>query len=269
MSSQCGLCRQQKPLKRSHLLSAGLFKAVAQGHAPYDSAPIMMDIRRGTAVQSNDQARKPFLCGDCEQRFSARGESKVIAQCHRKDGEFLLCHALKAAPPSHVSSGRSIYYGDRLPAEVSAEAFQYFLLSIIWRASATDWPSSTGVVRGALGPYEEDVRRYLLGDFPVPDVVSISVYVNFEPNPTVLLAYPTISKTQLLGLRLRQHNLHIPGIRFIALVGRNVRKLNVGELQGSSGLPTFIEWWPTGTEFHHRLVRDVSGLQSKGKLATS
>lgn len=266
MSDLCGLCREQAELKRSHLLPAGLFKAVAQGHAPYDSAPVMMDVPKGTAVQTNDQARKPFLCGDCEHRFSAQSESHVISQCHRKDGEFRLRDALKAATPSHMSSGRAIYYGDQLPRGIDGEAFQYFVLSVLWRASATDWPSSTGVVRGALGPYEEDIRQYLLGEKPIPDAVSISVYVNFEPSPTVLLAYPTHSKTVLLGQKLTQHSLHIPGIRFIVLVGRNVRKLNVGELHARAGLPTFFEWWPTGTEFHRKLLQDVSGLQSKGKL---
>lgn len=226
-----------------------------------------MDIPGGTAVQSNDQARKPFLCTDCEQRFSRQGESHVISQCHRKDGEFRLRDALKKATPSYISSGRAIYYGDRLPAEIDGEAFQYFVLSVLWRASATEWPPSTGVVRGALGPYEEEIRRYLLGEVPIPDIVSVSVYVNFEPAPTVFLAYPTKDKTQLLGHRLTQHGLHIPGIRIITLVGRNVRNLNTGELHARADQPTFFEWRPTGTEFHRKLVRDVSGLQSKGKLA--
>lgn len=209
----------------------------------------------------------PFLCGDCEQRFSAMGESHVISQCHRKDGEFRLRDALKTATPSMMNSDRAIYYGCQLPAAVDGQAFQYFVLSVLWRASATDWPSSTGVVRGALGPYEEDVRRYLLGDLPTPDAVSISVYVNFEPSPTVFLAYPTHGKTNILGQRLVQHNLHIPGIRFIVLAGRNVQKLNAAEHNARAGLPTFFEWRPTGTEFNRKLIGDVAGLQSKGKLA--
>lgn len=174
---------------------------------------------------------------------------------------------LEAATPSHMSSGRAIYFGDHLPQAINGEAFQYFVMSVLWRASATDWPSSTGVARGGLGPYEEEVRKYLLGEQTIPDTVSVGVYVNFELSPTVFLAYPTHGKTVLMRQRLTQHNLHIPGIRFIVLVGRNVRNLNAGELYARAGLPTFFEWRPTGTEFHRKLVRDVSGLQSKGKLA--
>lgn len=263
----CGLCQSEAELKRSHLLPAGLFKAVAQGQAPHDNAPVLMDIKRGTAVQSNDQARKSFLCDDCEQRFSRQGEAHVISQGHRKDGEFQLRDTLQKAPPGHVSSGRAIYYGDSLPATIDAAAFQYFVLSVLWRASATDWPAYTGVKPHSLGPYEEPIRRYLLGEGPIPDTVSVSVYVNFETEPTVFLAYPTVAKTKLLGQRLTQHNLHIPGIRFIVLVGRNVRKLQTGALHAAAGIPTFFEWRPKGTDFHRKLVQDVAGTTAKGKLA--
>lgn len=266
MIGKCGLCQKQAALKKSHLLPAGLFKAVAQGHAPHDDAPVLMDIPKGVAVQSNDQARKPFLCDECEQLFSKNGESHVISQCHRKDGEFRLRDTLKQVSPSHVSSGRAIFY-DKLPYNIDSVAFLYFALSVLWRASATEWPKSTGVKFGALGRYEENIRLYLLGQAPVPDVLSVSVYVNFEPNPTVFLAYPTHGKNALQGRCFTQHSLHIPGIRFIVWIGRSGRGLNTGELQAQLGQLTFFEWRPSNTEFHERLGRDVAGLTAKGKLA--
>lgn len=262
----CGLCQNQAELQRSHLLPAAVFKAVAQGQAPYDGAPVVMDIVKGTAVQSNDQARKPFLCSDCEQRFSSQGEAKVLAMCHRKDGMFRLRDILKAATSSHTDSGRAIYYGDRLPPEIDGEAFQYFVLSVLWRASATTWLSATGTAYGALGPYEELFRRYLLGGASIGDTVLVLVYVNFEPSPTVLAAYPTHARVKLRDQKVIQHSLHIPGIRFIVFVGKTVQKLHTGPLRASAGIPTFIEWRPTGTEFHRKLIRDVTGLRSKGKL---
>jgi hypothetical protein len=151
MIGKCGLCGEAAELQRSHFLPAGFFKAVAQGQAPYDDAPVMMDITKGTAVQSNIQVRKPFLCGLCEQRFSSHGEARVIANCHRKDGEFKLRDSLKVTASSATNSGRSIYYGHAVPTEIDAAAYNYFVLSILWRASATNWPGATGVRSGCLG----------------------------------------------------------------------------------------------------------------------
>lgn len=268
MRGTCGLCGSEADLQRSHLLPAGLFKAVIQGHAPYDNAPVLLNIPGGTAVQSNFQARKPFLCTPCEQRFSADGEAHVIAQCHRKDGEFLLRDLLKTSRPSAMNRGRGIYFGEAVPDAIQQSAYQYFALSVIWRACSTEWPGEHGLRVGSLGPYEPPIRRYLLGEAPFPDTVSLNVYVNFEANPEVFLSYPTCSKIEVAGYRFVKHELHIPGSRFIALIGKNVPAF---EQQGlpftNPGHPTFFEWHPKNTPFRRKLISDVSRLTNKGKLA--
>lgn len=267
MLAACGLCREEKQLRRSHFLAAGFYKAVSQGHAPYDTAPVLMNIPDGSAVQSNFQSTKEFLCDDCERRFAQGGENHVIAKCHRKDGIFGCRDDLGRLPESAKSRGRSIWHGFALPASFNAKAYSYFLLSVLWRASATVWPGATGTVLGSLGPYEEAFRLYLVGEAEFPENVHINIYVNFEDNPTVFLAYPTFGDARFNGLRLKQHNLHVPGIRFIALVGRDARHLQIEGVNTRDGYPTYFEWRPSGTDFHRGLINDVSGLTSKGKLA--
>ena len=148
MSGICALCQQQAALAKSHLLPAGLFKAIAQTYAPYDFAPVMIDTAKGTALQTNLQVRKSLLCENCEQLFSRNGENHVIANCYRKNGEFKLRDAIKNQRPTHIVKDRAVFFGDQLGAEFRAGAYQYFLISVLWRTSVTQWPGVTGVKKG-------------------------------------------------------------------------------------------------------------------------
>lgn len=104
----CALCKEEKELQKSHFIASSFYKAVAQGHAPYDEAPVMHDFERGTVLRTNKQPQKKLLCSECEQLFSKRGENEVARFCHRKDGQFLLRDILKNIPVSGISSKNKI-----------------------------------------------------------------------------------------------------------------------------------------------------------------
>ena len=267
MPDTCALCRRPAELRNSHFLPAALYKAVAQVQAPYDDAPVMMSIPKGTAIQKNYQARKHALCAECEHRFSANGESQIIAACHRKDGEFKLRDRLQALEPCVIRNGRAIYYGHNLPADLSSAAYAYFALSIIWRASAIAWGGDTGVTPGCLGKtYEEAFRSFLLGDSDFPHNTAVNVHVYFDADPVTFMAFPTHKKVEVLGRRFSEHTLIIPGMTFKIWVGGGVSELEA--LSGSRpGHPTFFATKFVGSALHKRVLADTKALVPKGKLA--
>jgi hypothetical protein len=268
MKGTCGLCRKLATLQKSHFLPSALFKAVAQVQLPYDDAPVLMDITKGTAVQSNFQPQKHFLCGACEQLFSSRGERQVIDNCHRKDGAFKLRDGLRAIKPSLVRRERRIYLGHELPAEFDAPAYTYFVLSVLWRGSAADWPGAIGSHRNSISPqFEEEIRLYLLGESSTPKDIAVNIYVNFDPAPVTFLAFPTHGDVEVAGHRFNQHGLVIPGMRFIVWIGPGVSIVERQSISSHHGYPTFFEWRMSGTPFHQQIIQDTKKLKSKGKLA--
>lgn len=267
MKASCGLCKEERELQNSHYMSAGLFKAVIQGHAPYDAAPVMVSVTKGTAVRSNHQPTKPYLCIDCEQRFSALGENEVIANCHAKDGRFGLRDKLRLHPPSLIRKSRKIYHGHDLEGALSVAAYGYFALSVLWRGSSTDWHGFGSDYRFALGKkYEEDFRLYLLGEKPFPERVAVSVYVDFDEPTQAVMSPPNYEQIDVEGRRHHQHSFMIPGVRFIVLVGGDPGGLT-GPSHPDPSKVTFFEWRFSGTAYQKNIAEHVQRVTPKGVLA--
>ncbi len=60
--------------------------------------------------------------------------------------------------------------------EVNIPALTYFAASIFWRGSIHPWKSD-GTRPVPLGPYEEPLRQYLLGEADFPEEMTLSVVV--------------------------------------------------------------------------------------------
>lgn len=60
--------------------------------------------------------------------------------------------------------------------EVNVPALTYFAASIFWRGSIHPWRSD-GTRPVPLGPYEEPLRQYLLGEADFPEAMTLSVVV--------------------------------------------------------------------------------------------
>lgn len=93
----CGLCQEPKELRDSHLLPAAVYKFSRTPTAVTDPNPVV--VTKNKALTSSKQVTSPFLCGDCEQRFSDNGERYVLTQCARPHGRFKLRELLQAASP--------------------------------------------------------------------------------------------------------------------------------------------------------------------------
>src|SRR5260370_259041 len=66
-----------------------------------------------------------------------------------------------------------------LPVQaIDAGKLAHFALGMVWKTSVTDWVGVDGYTRRLdLGPYEDPIRRYLLGDAPFPKHCFVHVYV--------------------------------------------------------------------------------------------
>jgi hypothetical protein len=73
-----------------------------------------------------------------------------------------------------------VYYASEIP-EVNISALTYFAASIFWRASVYPWQFNA-TVPVPLGPFEEPLRLYLLGEAEFPPNMTLSVVVRASSN---------------------------------------------------------------------------------------
>jgi hypothetical protein len=170
------------------------------------------------ALQTSAQFQDTLLCGECEQRFSRRGETWVLANMAQGEGRFPLYEALEQVKPFLQREDMTYYRGRDVP-NADVDALAYFGISVFWRGAAHVWRHETGLVSTlTLGPYEEGLRLFLMDEAPFPDNVALTVTVwpSRDPLPTAYTPY---------GHRRRgfgHYLFYIPGIEFDLWVGRAI-----------------------------------------------
>lgn len=266
----CALCKEEKELQKSHFIASSFYKAVAQGHAPYDEAPVLHDFETGKVFRTNKQPQKRLLCSECEQLFSSKGENEVAKMCHRKDGKFLLRDILNTISASGVSSKNQVYFnGDgEVKDHVDLNSFVYFVISLLWRGSVTLWPKPfDGSYRSLGDNYEEKFGNYLLGRDALPDQFKLDIYVDFDEPSDIGIIAPVFSRERIHNFRFHLHSFFIPGLRFNIWLGKDVEKINNMNFQNSTSKVKLIKWSFTGSEFYKAARLGASKNKVVGKLA--
>jgi hypothetical protein len=172
----------------SHLMPAALYKIVRNNN---EKNPHPVLVARDVTLQTAEQASDYLLCGECEKRFHKGGENWVIPRCWHSTTRFALRASLLASA-SAVRPDMEIYEGANIP-DVEPDKLAYFAASLFWRAAAHNWPLNKGVVASIkLGPYEDELRCYLLGaPFPINAALIIAVGHGMEEmrNSVITLPY--------------------------------------------------------------------------------
>lgn len=215
---QCGLCLKSRELKASHCLPAALFR-LAREPGRKDPNPVV--IRPTTTITSSRQVSAYFLCEFCEQRFSAGGESLVLAECARLRTKFKLRERIKTLSPLVKSDNPSFAIYDAQTALGGAlDQYLYFAASVFWRASAHKWTWGGKAVRGiSLGDkYQEEFRRYLLGEEDFPGNARIILKVSSEAEVGTTTVFPCTTRVN----GTHRHKFYIPGLLFILFLGGKV-----------------------------------------------
>jgi hypothetical protein len=170
---KCALCLAIRDLQISHFLPASLYKKTRN---PGAANPNPTMITRKGRVQTSRQIKEALLCRDCEGLFSRNGENyvlKIVADRRT----FPLLDMLRAVPPTKSAAGFDWYDKKTLPG-IDREKVAYFALSVFWRASVHRWErGGDEPISIDLGPYEEDLRKYLLGQAGFPANVVLHVVV--------------------------------------------------------------------------------------------
>lgn len=160
----CRLCRTKGAgLQDSHLVSAAAYRIL-------NEAGGCIAVNREHGVMISDQMSAHLLCADCEDRFNRGGEDWFLRHCFRK-GKFKFRDALEKATPFERKDGCDSYKGAEIPG-VHPDKLAYLAASLFWRASCHDWNYEN---RPALGSYEEQFRRYLMGEAPWPEKAYLTV----------------------------------------------------------------------------------------------
>jgi hypothetical protein len=211
----CGLCRKSNiTLLDSHYIPAAIYKLHL---SPQLKNPHPIHVSDGKAFTSGKQASDHFLCANCEGLFNHGGESWVIPMLWRDEKTFPLRDALLAHGAVETTATYSAFEAAKIAA-VDVPKLTYFAASIFWRGAAHTWHiGSQPQVRLSLGPYEEQLRQYLLGAaWPKNAALIVQVSAGMEALRNSSTAPPHFMTTD--G-KFTFYRFTVPGINFFLWLG--------------------------------------------------
>lgn len=151
-----------------------------------------------------------------------------MRHCYRGRDRFRLRDLLWLATPIHADENDTIFNASTVPG-MDIEKLVYFCVSVFWRASVRSWVSSGQKYDGiCLGPkYQEEVRRFLLGEAVFPPNAAFLVLVSGLKRPVIAFNFPDTVRVEFSHV----HTLHIPGLTF---------QLGLGAQRSSGALESCI-----------------------------
>jgi hypothetical protein len=212
----CRLCHEEKELRESHFLPKGLYRLLVRVSKTKNSVPIQQSSKG--SLQTSKQATKRLLCDDCERRFDQRGENWMLRNIYRGHGRFRLREMIEATTPLSTSDELKIYSGKVVP-DGGIDSLAYFGLSVFWRAAVCDWQAADRKYNAIhLGPFQEDLRKYLSGVAPFPDTAILMVVLSTLGKPPIMFSFPTTTRSQGDSF----HVFQLPGVTFSLQVSRHL-----------------------------------------------
>ena len=210
--SCCGLCLQDRVLKKSHLMPKSLYRVTMNSSSESAKDFVFVSMKEGSSWLTNNQVKTPFLCGTCENLFSKKGERTVCEECYRGDGKFMLQDKVKKASAISTEGDKRWINPIKETTGINSDAYLYFGASVIWRASAGKWCDDVGLTRGFLGGYQEELRRFLLEKTGFPSKINLLVYVDSDGDEDIM---PFVTSPEHVRSSGRHYNnFYIPGIWF-------------------------------------------------------
>jgi hypothetical protein len=144
----------------------------------------------------------------------------MLRNLYRGHGVFRLRDLMEKSHPLHSEADEAIYSAAALPAD-AVDQLVYFSSSLFWRASVRDWCISTRKYEAIeLGPYQEQIRKYLLGQAAFPQNATLAVILSKLRQPAIAFNFPDTVRVAACHC----HTLHIPGITFQLTLGREIEE---------------------------------------------
>lgn len=253
VEGRCGLCLETKQLLDSHFVPRALYKLL---RSPAEANPHPIVVGPEVAMKTPKQASTFFLCSECEQRFNTGSEAWVLSHCWRSEKEFALQAALKAARPVHGSPTLAVYDADDV-VDVDARRLVYFAASVFWRGAARKWGKIAGhaPVKLELGPYEEGLRKFLVGasDLPEHVVMIVTVSASTQAGKNEAVIFPWLKHHEAAA---RTYQFVIPGITLTMVVGKGI----------PSGVRSLCTWRSTRHRLYMSATMEDSNLRDMARL---
>ena len=199
----CKLCLQLRELKNSHFMQKALYRRFLKqsGESPLVMTPALV-------TSTSKQVRDFVFCGECERRFNVGGERYVMSQISDARKSFPLRDTLREQTPT--PAGPFLQFSGHM-AGVDVNKLAYYAVSMVWRGAVHSWQSMAGQTTGlTVKSHMEEMRRYLLGETPLP----ANIYV------FVLVCLDLVSQVQALspfpvgGVSEQRFELLVSGIFF-------------------------------------------------------
>lgn len=171
--------------------------------------PGPVHVTASQATTKSFQVKEYLLCPECEDRFRLGGEEWVLKNGYRGTGSFPIHTVLSGAKAIAVLSQASMIDARTITA-IDLAQLSYFALSVFWRASACPWDALDHFTRIDLGRYQENLRRFLLGEEGFPERAVLIVSVSTNPKPQLGAVFPYSNRVNGIW----QHRFSIPGMAF-------------------------------------------------------
>lgn len=209
--TRCALCLRERPLCNSHLIPKAAYRLIRKLSG---ASPVL--ITGKLVSQTDQQIHHHLLCEECEQRFAV-GERYALSQCDR-GRRFRLQEQIRNLKP--LAEGRDPnVYATAGASSLDVPLLTYFASSLLWRASVEVWRLWGQTMTLNLGPtYNEEFRRYLLGETEFPAAAAIWISVASEDNPPFVCVGPHLSSKTTYY----QYEMQIFGIRWSMFIGREI-----------------------------------------------
>lgn len=262
----CGLCGEFSKLKKSHLMPKSLYRIITRMYSPHDPAPVWISEGQKSAYYSSTQITKRLLCGACEDRFNKYGEKYVTGMCRINVETFELKRLLDGSSPSINVNGSSYFAPKDIP-KLKSDKFMYFILSIVWRATAVDWghhdmPNLSNTLKDE---FKIALQNYLLHKEEFPKDIYISVCVDDDENPIPTMTLPTGSIVERMRL-----SFFIPGIKFNICFGAEADpELSYNLRRREINMIFMYRSFRESDDYQQIKALVGSGSSAKGKLAKS
>ena len=241
----CAMCRKEKKVCMSHLMSAGIYPLCESDQREHVS--VTSQVMRPTQKHTKTH----LLCESCENSLSKNGERYVLPLLSRLNGPFPLYDRLVKQTPLELLHGYPIYAAASNP-EIDVAKLIHFGIGILWKASVHPFGNGDSP-RIDLGADSDALRIFLLGESPLPNHMALAVAVEPDPirYPAIIEPFPGDNPD------FKNFFFYVPGMMMQLYIGDDVRKA-----KGAYS----INLNPLAPIFLQPLAKNVRGSLSKNSV---
>ena len=199
------MCLQERVIVSSHLMPASLYDYCRKGeHSP-------IKVGGGFVIPTDRQTQ------DYEDILNQGGEKWIADKLATWERTFPLYDLLTKVPPEFDDDGMVVYQGTKNP-EIKVEKLMHFALGLFWKASVHSWKRDTTDPRIELGPYSDEIRKWLRRDGGFPRNLYLVMVVEKPFKAQITMNDPYEGGREAW----RTHFVHVPGVLFMMALGKTV-----------------------------------------------